>query len=216
MQPDDISTSDSLSQESVRLLQRYRQGDAEAADALFHRYVDRLVGLARKRLSEKLAQRVDAEDVVQSVYRSFFVKAREGQYAIQRSGDLWRLLSAITVNKVLRQAQHHGQQKRDPNREQFPPAEADESRPYAELFAADPSETDAVAVTDELDHLMRELNPMQRQMLERRLHGESVAEIAESASRSEHTVRRFLAKTRETLERRLSDLDDRKGSPFTQ
>ena len=211
MQPDNTSNSESLSQESVQLLARYREGDSQAADQLFYRYLDRLVGLARQRLSKKLTQRVDPEDVVQSVYRSFFARAREGQYAIERRGDLWRLLSAITVNKVLRQVQHHGQQKRNPNREQPVSADNEGGRPYAELFAADPSESDAAAVTDELNHLMRNLNPLQRQMLELRLQGASVADVATTVSRSEHTVRRFLAKARETLEQRLSDIDDQAG-----
>ena len=36
-----------MEQESVRLLARYRDGDAAAADELFRRYCNRLTGLAR-------------------------------------------------------------------------------------------------------------------------------------------------------------------------
>ena len=61
--------------ESIELLDRVRQGDEQAATELFDRYVERLIRLAQSRLSAKLRRRVDAEDVVQSVYRSFFSHA---------------------------------------------------------------------------------------------------------------------------------------------
>ena len=67
-----------------------------AAEALFVRYFERLKALARSRLSSRLARRTDAEDVVMSVYRSFFAGARAGRFTLTRGGDLWRLLSAIT------------------------------------------------------------------------------------------------------------------------
>ena len=88
---------------SFQLFDRFRQGDEQAAALLFDRYVSRLTALARSRMSAHLERRVAAEDVVQSVYGSFFVRAREGQYALEQSGDLWRLLAAITLNKVYRQ-----------------------------------------------------------------------------------------------------------------
>ncbi len=56
--------------ESIELLSRIRQGDEQAATDLFERYVERLIRLAQSRLSAKLQRRIDAEDVVQSVYRS--------------------------------------------------------------------------------------------------------------------------------------------------
>ncbi len=65
-----MATTDPL---SAQLLIRWREGDQAAADALFRRYAERLIGLVRLRLSEKLARRVDPEDIVQSVYRSFFL-----------------------------------------------------------------------------------------------------------------------------------------------
>src|SRR5437660_980299 len=42
----------------------WQGGDEQAARVLFERYADRLVALARRRLGQRLARRVDAEDVV--------------------------------------------------------------------------------------------------------------------------------------------------------
>src|SRR5262249_18694472 len=91
---------------STELLERYRRHDAAAAEELFRRYAERLVRLARSRLSRKLATRVDAEDVVLSAYRSFFLLALE-EVPLQQSGDLWRLLVRITLRKVYRNARRH-------------------------------------------------------------------------------------------------------------
>jgi RNA polymerase sigma-70 factor (ECF subfamily) len=53
-------------QKSAVLLARWQEGDSAAAELIFERYVRRLVGLAKTRLSSKMQRRVDAEDVVQS------------------------------------------------------------------------------------------------------------------------------------------------------
>ena len=92
---------------SLILFERLRGGDDEAAEAIFHRYFERLTALARSRLSPRLVRRADPEDVVMSVYRSFFVGVRAGRFALGRGGDLWRLLASIAKHKVLRQARHH-------------------------------------------------------------------------------------------------------------
>ena len=51
---------------------RLRGGDPRAAEELFARYAERLVRLAQRHLGRKVATREDGEDVVQSVFRTFF------------------------------------------------------------------------------------------------------------------------------------------------
>src|SRR4051812_40067650 len=102
---------------SLILLERYRRGDDRAADALFARYVERLTLLARSRLSSRLARRVDPEDVVMSVYRSFFVEARDGRFVLGRGGDLWRLLASMTRHKLSHQVRHQTAGRRSVERE---------------------------------------------------------------------------------------------------
>ena len=87
--------------DSLALLERWKAGDGSAADEIFSRYMQRLAGLARHRLSDKMQRRVDPDDVVPSADRSFFRPAQDDRYELKRSGDLWRLLAAITMNKVL-------------------------------------------------------------------------------------------------------------------
>jgi RNA polymerase sigma-70 factor (ECF subfamily) len=186
--------------ESAELVARWQTGDEQAADALFRRYAERLIALARTRLSEKLARRLDPEDVVQSAYRSFFAGARAGRYALEQSGDLWRLLVAITLHKLHHQVERHTSAKRAVYREQnVPNAGSIGSIPVAAL-AAEPSPAEAVALADELEQVMRALNSQQRQVLERRLHGATLDEIAAALQCSQRTVRRVMNQIREYLD----------------
>ena len=86
------------------LADRCRAGDAAAARELFDRYVDRLVAVARRRLSRPITSRVDPEDIVQSVFRTFFGRLRAGQFHLDQQNDVCKLLVRITVNKTLRHA----------------------------------------------------------------------------------------------------------------
>jgi RNA polymerase sigma-70 factor (ECF subfamily) len=186
------------------LLERVRTGDQQAADDIFRRYVDRLVAFARSRLSHKLARRVDPEDVVQSVYRSFFVRARQGQYTVAGIGDLWPLLAAITLHKLSKQVEYHTAQKRSLEREKSVIGEGSLLGLRPEQLAHDPSPSEAMAAVEELELVMKSLAPLQRKMLQMHLQGHTVTEIAEAVDRSERAVRRLLAQVKDMLHQRAT------------
>lgn len=196
-----------MEQESIHLLERFRNGDEEAAEELFERFANRLIALARSRISGKLARRVDAEDVVQSVYNSFFRRAKAGEYEIQRRGDMWRLLASITIHKVLSQAEHYRQQKRSLDKEQSVHLVTGGPAVRLEVLARDPSPSDAAAIVEELELVMSQILPLHRQILELRLQGWTIPEISEHVRRSERSVRRALQNVREALEKRLVEFN---------
>lgn len=185
---------------SLVLLERFRGGDDSAAEAIFVRYFERLTLLARSQLSARLARRTDPEDIVLSAYRSFFVGVRAGRYALGRGGDLWRLLASITKHKLLRQARHQRADRRSIDRE-CPIDESGEGGFRDPGHGPTPEE--AVALTDELECLLAELDPFGRRVLELRLQGSSLAEIAQETGRAERSVRRALARIRGLLNGRL-------------
>lgn len=178
-------------EESIHLLKQWQAGSERAADMLFQRYLGRLIGLARSRLSPRLAGRVDPEDVVQSAYRSFFAGAREGQYELERGGDLWRLLTAITLHKLHDHVKRHTAGKRD--------ARVERSLPglELELLAREPSPLEAISLVEELQRLMKELTPLERQMLEMRLQGHTLEEIAAAVCLSRRSVCRALERVKQ-------------------
>jgi RNA polymerase sigma-70 factor (ECF subfamily) len=191
--------------QSAELMARWRDGDQQAADALFHRYAERLLALVRTRLSNQLARRFDAEDVVQSAYRSFFTGAREGRFVLTQSGDLWRLLVAITLHKLHRQIEHHRAGKRSPAREQEVQRVGGFTAFEAETLAREPSPADAAALADELEQIMRGLDVHRRRILELRLQGYTLEEIATDTHHSLRTVRRRLEHVKQYLEQRYQE-----------
>jgi RNA polymerase sigma-70 factor (ECF subfamily) len=183
--------SDADDQNSSRILvEKWRKGDQAAAQKLFDRYVDQLLALARRRISQRLASRVDAEDVVQSVFRTFFTRAREGQFRIQERDDLAKLLVRITLHKTLRQVEFHKAAKRDPSQEAGQSSEAREK-----LFAfldGEPAPEMVVACLDEMEHFLNKLRPDERQVLELRLQGYTNREIADKLGTYDRKIRRVI------------------------
>ena len=187
---------------SIQLLNRWRQGDQQAASALFDKYVHRLCALARSRLSNRMQRRVEPEDIVQSAYRSFFRHA-EDRYELEKPGDLWRLLAAITVSKVRGQVEFHSAQKRGIYLEQSVKADGSFIHVSPEAVAEDPSPEEAVAVTEEVTNLLQGLDELGRKVFELSMQNQTVEQIAEAVERSQRTVRRTLQQIRESLEKQL-------------
>lgn len=100
-----------------QLIDLWRQGDQQAAKQIVDGYVDRLVVLARRHLHQRLAARIDPEDIVQSVFRTFFSRVRDGQFVFAEQDDLTKLLVRITLNKTLRHVAFHRAAKRNPGAE---------------------------------------------------------------------------------------------------
>ncbi|MCA9004961.1 MAG: sigma-70 family RNA polymerase sigma factor [Planctomycetaceae bacterium] len=186
---------------SQELLQMYLAGQSEAATAIFDRYVARLIALARRRIGSKLGRRVDAEDIVQSAYRSFFVHAGNDEYLLNKAGDLWRLLASITLHKLYGQIEKHTAAKRSLNRED--PTDL----ATAAAKTPEPSAEEVVAIIEELHLVIQELPPEERLVLMASLQGQENPEISRSLNKSERTVRRLLANARRKVEQRLSQSD---------
>lgn len=185
-----------MSETSRELLADFRGGSEEAADAIFHRYVMRLTALARVRLSEKIARRIDPEDIVLSAYRSFFVAARDGRFQLEDSGDLWRLLVSITLHKLHRQVAVQQTLKRS----------ADQNAVYEAMESVasrEPTAEEVLSASDELEAVLKELPPIARRVVELRLQGETLEAIANDISRNERTVRRILDEVRNAFQQRL-------------
>jgi RNA polymerase sigma-70 factor (ECF subfamily) len=171
-----------------------RAGDPEAARQLFEQYVDRLVALARRRLSQNLAGRVDPEDIVQSVFRTFFGRLKQGRFHLEEKDDLCKLLVRITVHKTLRQVAFQKAAKRNPQQE------SGHDDPHREgiyaLLSREPGPEEEVAFLDQLEHFLAELRPDSRKILEMRLQGYTSEEIAKELKISDRKIRRVMERVR--------------------
>jgi RNA polymerase sigma-70 factor (ECF subfamily) len=185
---------------SAMLVTRWRNGDQQAATELFRRYTNRLISLARSRLSSRFGQRVDPEDVVQSVYRTFFADTRDGRYEIRRGGDLWQLLVTITLHKLNDQVKRNTRAKRTVEREQHFGSEDSLFHIYPHGVTREPSPVEAMALVDLLEQLMGQLSPRERRMFELRLQAHSLEEVALACGCSQRTVIRVLEGIKQQLE----------------
>ncbi len=188
--------SDSLDDRA--LLELCRAGNETAARQIFDRYVERLLALARRRISQRLAGRVDPEDCVQSALRTFFHRAKEGKFVITEQDDVAKLLMRITVHKTLRQVAFHQADKRDAGAELGQGAHA--QKRWEQLLDEEPTAEHAVAFMDQLETFFNHLRPQERQILELRLQGFSNDDIAEKLGIYDRKIRRVFERIRSLAE----------------
>jgi RNA polymerase sigma-70 factor, ECF subfamily len=200
----DKATTMALSEGSqpsdLSLLTRYRNGSQDAATELYLRYAERLRGLARAQLSADLASKVDVDDIVQSVFGSFFRGVNNALYDVPAGEELWKLLLVIALHKIRNQGSYHHTAKRDTRRttsmnaaEQSLPSRAEEDRAACAFLQLVVEET------------LASMSAQHRRIVELRMDGFEVAEIAEKLGRSKRTVERLLQQARVKLSASLEE-----------
>ncbi len=172
------------------LIQRVRAGDEQAAAELYDRYARRVFGLVHGSMSTHLKAQVEAEDIVQSVFKSIFRGVNSGSYDAPASGTLWQLLAVIAIHKVRRNARRLSAAKRDGGRTQ-------------PLTASDTSRVADRLTSDEFERAIREiiegLDEFEQAVVTLRVQGYSVEEIADQSNRSRRSVERTLQRIRSRL-----------------
>lgn len=185
------------------LLRRIRTGSEGAAGELHRRYADRLLALARARTGSDLRARIDAEDLVQSIFCSFFQGAKRGLYSAPESEELWGLFLVIALNKIRTKGAHHRAAKRDVRRTTSEPDTDDER---FEPPANDQSAYQLLKLV--IDDLLEKYPDPVREIVRLRIENCDIAEIAERTGRSKRTVERILQEFRARLDDELKALDD--------
>ena len=177
----------------ARLMARLRSGEDAAAREVFERLAGRLVAQTRSRFNRLLARKVDPEDVVQSAFKSFFIRHRAGKLEVGDRGGLWNLLTLITLRKCADRADYFLAERRDAAREATDPG----------LTALDrePRPEEAVILAETVEYLFRDVSAHERPILELSLQGYSAREISARLGRAERSVRRLREHIRKRLER---------------
>ncbi len=94
---DGCGRHDELSDRS--LLNRFRTGEQDAATEIYQRYANRLEALVSSQTGADLKTRFDAEDVVQSVFRTLFRRVSNGLYDVPAGEELWQLLLVLRLTR---------------------------------------------------------------------------------------------------------------------
>jgi RNA polymerase sigma-70 factor (ECF subfamily) len=176
------------------LLEQFRHGQEDAATGLYDRYSRRLQALAALQQSPALAARLDPEDIVQSVFRTFFRRVSLGEYDVPQGSDLWGLLLVIALNKIRSSGTYHRAAKRDVRLTANGAAlhKAMETTPEANQLAVTELRMD-------IEQLLQQLPESQRAIIQLRIQNYDTDEITERTGRSRRTVERALQNFRKRL-----------------
>ena len=180
----------------------------EAARQLWLRFSGRLAGVVRRRLDARILRRAGEDDVLQSLFASYFAAAPGPHGPPRNRAELWGLLVRFTMCKVANTADYHRAQRRDVFRERplGPPADAGTTAPPG---PADPRDErglgpeDAAIAREEFHRVLSALPEDLRCVFNRRLEGCTNAEIASEIGRSERMVELKLQAIRGLLKSRL-------------
>ena len=185
-----------------RLIRGLREGDRQVVREFCEQYGTLLHELADKHLAGPLRRRVGPEDVAQSACRTFLRRAQAGEFRLEDSESLWRLLCAITLTKVREQARFHQRRKRGLDRERplAPDGSPGDAAPF-EPAAPGPTPAEAAEFADQFQQVMASLDEEERRLVDLKLQQYTNDEAAERLGCSERTVRRLLKHVRSRLER---------------
>lgn len=180
----------------------------EAARQIFGHFAGRLKAMVRRRLDPRVLRRAGPEDVVQSLFASFFAAVPGPVGPPRNREELWRLLVRFTRCKMANTAERHRAQRRDVRRER--PLEGAAARPQepepACIEPEDPhrrSPEDEAIAREEFVRLRAILPADLRLVFDLRLEGYTNAQIAAEIDRVERTVELKLRAIRSLLEPHL-------------
>jgi len=189
--------------EVTRWIGQLGRGDREAAQAIFEKYFDRLVFLARRHLEGLPRRAADEEDVALSAMNSFCRGVGDGRYPRLRDRhDLWRLLVTLTVHKSVDQARAVRARKRGGGRVRGESAfvsHASSSRVGIEqVMGREPTPAFAAMVAENCAALLESLaDETLKNVALCKMEGYSNEEIATKLGYTTRTVERKLSRIRD-------------------
>ncbi len=184
------------------LMARVRRGDACAAEELFRQFEAQVRVEVQLRLRDpRLRRLVGDSDVCQSVWLSFFVRVRLGEYDIADPKELLRLLAGIARNKVVTQTRRHKAARRDFRR-------SEGLGGAVRSPAKDASPSSAVAGEELVRKVRARLSEEERSIADLRVAGRKWTEIAQELGGTADARRMQLQRAAGRVGRQLGLEDD--------
>ncbi len=182
--------------EFADLLLQARAGDTEAQSRLCREYERQVYIVVRVLLGPMLRPHLDSIDLVQSVHRSLLAGIRDEKFELTTPQGLIALACTMVRRKVARKWRKIRRQSASgsgPSDSQLL------CRTLRGLYSRERSPADMVQYDDSLEKLCESLNPIERQMLERKLEGYTTGEVAEHLGLHPVAVRVRWSRLRERL-----------------
>jgi len=193
-------TSEDSSFASLKRILHIDHGE-HAAEAIVERFASRLVAFAAAKMSAGLQRRVGPEDIVQSVFATFFRRIDDKRLEIRDWESLWGLLVQIALCRIYRHAERNHAARRDTSREV---AFEDGAR----TFDREPRPDESAIVNDICEKLLDGMAERYRPIVRGILQGDTHESIAADQGTSLSTVERVHRRAKE----RLRDLLGQSGT----
>jgi RNA polymerase sigma factor (sigma-70 family) len=172
------------------LLERYRNGDGDAASELVERFGGRILAVVRMTLNPRLRGLFDSQDFQQAVWASFFANVDRIEHTASPEA-IGRWLAVVARNKVVEEGRRRlYSQARSVGREVV----IDDVDCVEPLLSREPSPSERAVADEQWSLLNRGLTPMQSTLLALKRSGATLGEIAEKLGISERTVRRTITR----------------------
>jgi RNA polymerase sigma factor (sigma-70 family) len=190
----------------ARLVEGLRRGDEKTWEDFRRLHGPELLRLVEGNIADALHPRIAAEDVVQSVLRTFLRRLQDMQFHFDTRTDLGRLLCTIALRKTAREWRRFARDKKSLQQKQETAGTLlARGEAGLEPVAASPFPAEAAALADELRQLLAGLDDEERQIVDLKLQGCTNTEIARRLHTSERTVYRRHERIRARLERLLEE-----------
>ena len=190
-----------------------KDGDSEAANRIWQHYFDRLVRSVRQKLFGQNRAVSDEEDIVLSVFESFYDAAENGRFPdLSDRDDLWRLLLRMSARKIVDKRRHDQRQRRGGDLQIQSLHVGEDNADVIETIGDEPSPEMVVMLQESVEQIFSHLGVGQlRDLAGAKLEGYSNAELAQRFDCSERTIERRLHLIREKLQQELTE--DNEHSP---
>jgi RNA polymerase sigma factor (sigma-70 family) len=187
-----------------------KAGDGVAANRIWQHYFDRLVRAVRARLYGQNRAVSDEEDIVLSVFDSFYAAAENGRFPdLSDRDDLWRLLLRMSARKVVDKHRHDQRQRRGGNVKVHSLDQTGDDENVMEAIGNEPSPEMVLMMQESVEQFFSHLGVGQlRDLAGAKLEGYSNAELAERFGCSERTIERRFHLIREKCQQELLEFNE--------
>ena len=182
-----------------------KAGDSAAANRIWQHYLERLMRSVQGRLYGQNRAISDEQDIVLSVFDSFYNAAENGRFPdLSDRDDLWRLLLRMSARKVVDKRRHDQRQQRGGNVKVHSLNQSADDDSVIEAIGDEPSPEMVLMMQESVEKFFSHLGVGQlRELAGAKLEGYSNVELAERFSCSERTIERRLHLIREKCHQEL-------------
>lgn len=184
-----------LDVEIAQLLDRASAGDDTAIGEMIRRFEPEIRLIAHRQLGSSLRPYLDSMDLAQSIHRDLLIGLRDGKFEFSNKGQLLAFVTSLVRWKAARHWRKHRRQQRQSG---VRPASDGLADVVVSLQAKENSDFSPTEL-DQIEFLLKQLDPADCELLSLRLEGHTTAEVARLLQVNPDVTRVRLSRLRKRL-----------------